>query len=138
MKNTTFSSKADTAYGKPVNPPVPYSGSFDAYENVGEIRSANDWPSDDEILALRNSERKAKAISKARVDALDAAGYKKPEANDPVQVFAAQVKTLKLAGKSEAKAIALATEILGYNADGYVVDESGNATSEKAVAVAAA
>jgi hypothetical protein len=133
MKSTAFKGDITTAYGKKLAKALNYSGSFDAYENIDEIRSEKDFPTDKEIVDFRNAERKANAVSQERNKVLEAAGIEKPQAKDPVVVYANFVKQLRLSGKSQKAADTMAVEILGYNADGYVVKD-GVVTEEKAKA----
>ena len=84
MKSETFEAVAETAYGKKLDTPIPYSGSFDAYEAYSELVAAKDELKNDEQVKVRNAERKANARQKALQAALDAAGIVKPTAeNDP-------------------------------------------------------
>lgn len=133
MKATPFKGDITTAYGKKLAKALSYSGSFDAYESIEEIRAEKDFPTDKEILDFRNAERKANAVSQERNKALEAAGYEKPQPKDPAVVYANFVKQLRLSGKSQKAADTMAVEILGYNADGYVVRD-GVVTEEKAKA----
>lgn len=113
MKTERFSGTIESAYGKPVSPAIKFDGTFDAYESVEEIRSKNDYPSDDEIVAFKNNQRKANSRQKAMQAALDAAGYEKPTLeNDRQLQVRTLVKVFLAAGKSEAEAIALAESTL--------------------------
>lgn len=113
MKSERFSGTIESAYGKPVTPAIKFDGTFDAYESVEEIRSKNDYPSDDEIVAFKNNQRKANARQKAMQAALDAAGYEKPTLeNDRALQVRTLVKVFLAAGKSEAEATALAESTL--------------------------
>jgi hypothetical protein len=113
MKNERFSGTIESAYGKPVTPALKFDGTFDAYESVEEIRVKNDYPSDDEIVAFKNNQRKANSRQKAMQAALDAAGYEKPTLeNDRALQVRTLVKVFLAAGKSEAEATALAESTL--------------------------
>lgn len=113
MKNERFSGTIESAYGKPVSPALKFDGTYDAYESVEEIKSKNDYPSDDEIVAFKNNQRKANARQKAMQAALDAAGYEKPTLeNDRALQVRTLVKVFLAAGKSEAEATALAESTL--------------------------
>ena len=88
MKNLKDTSVAYTIGGEPIATPVKYAFDYDAYETVEEIRAANDWLSDEEILKAVNAKRKNSARTKAQNAALDAAGIVKPtiETNDQLRL----------------------------------------------------
>jgi hypothetical protein len=136
MKTETYKGEITTFLGKKIVPALKYDGNFNAFTSADEIRLANEWPTEKEVIEWRNAERKAVAVSKSRAQILEDNGYEKPAANDPVVVFAGMVKTLKLAGKSEKAAVKQAQLMLGYNADGYVLGDDGQPTDVKATAQA--
>lgn len=78
MKTETLAGTIESAYGSKLPKSVSYSGSFEAYENVGEVKSANDMPSDDEVVSFRNTQRRNNRRQKLMQDALDAAGIVRP------------------------------------------------------------
>lgn len=88
MKTEKFSGSIENAYGKPLPSPVNFEGNYEAYESIDEIRSANDFPSNDDVVDFVNNKRKASARQKAMQSALDAAGYEKPtlETDEDLQV----------------------------------------------------
>jgi hypothetical protein len=114
MKAETFKGQVESAYGKVLPKAVAFQGSFDAYESIQEIKAANDYPSDEEVINFRNAQRKANARAKATVEALDAAGHTKPAADDPQVLLQNMIKTLILSGKDKDTAISLAERVLGY------------------------
>ncbi len=83
MKTEKFDGTVASAYGETLTKPVSFSGSFDAYETVDEIRAANDWPSDDDVIGFVNAKRKAAKRAAATTEALQAAGIEKPDPNTP-------------------------------------------------------
>ena len=113
MKSEKFSGTMESAYGKVLPNKVEFSGDFQAYENIQEIRDAKDEPSDDEVVSFVNSKRKAAARQKAMNTALDAAGIQKPTLEDPQVQLATIIKALVASGRSEAEATALAESTLG-------------------------
>ena len=113
MKSETFSGTMENAYGKVLPSKVNFSGSFDAYENIGEIKAANDLPSDDEVVSFTNSKRKASARQKAMNAALEAAGIQKPTLEDPQVQLATLIKVLVASGRTEEQATQLAKTTLG-------------------------
>ena len=86
MKTIKFEAEAEKAYGKSLDSPIKYAGEYTAYENVGEVRSANDMPSDTEVIKWRNTERKSKSRQAALTAALDAAGIIKPTLENDEQL----------------------------------------------------
>lgn len=90
MKAETFKGTVEQAYGEPLAGKLPngansltVEGSYQAYETVDEVRKANDWPSDDEILKVVNAKRKAAARAARTIEVLEAAGISKPDPNTP-------------------------------------------------------
>ena len=134
MKTVKFSGISRNAFGRVLETPVPFSGEREEYENIGEIRAANDYPSDAEIVKMRNGERAALATSAARASALEAAGVKAPAPTDPIVVFAGYVKNQMAAGRSLKKATKKAWLDLGYNAEGFECGPDGVSTGTKATA----
>lgn len=78
MKHETETTDTRTAHGKPLPAPIPYTFSWDVYENTAEQKAANDMLSDGEQLKARNAQKKANARTKALNAALEAAGIEKP------------------------------------------------------------
>ena len=113
MKQETLSGTMENAYGKPLKTAVKYSGPVDLYETPEEVKSANDWPSNDEIVKSVNEARKANQRQKLMKSALDAAGIQKPTLEDPEVQFSSMLKILIAAGKDEATAKQIANATLG-------------------------
>ena len=78
MKTETLSGTMDKAYGQALPSPITYSGTFEVYENSGEVKAANDMPSDEEVVQFRNSQRRNNARQKFMTEALNKAGIVKP------------------------------------------------------------
>jgi len=114
MKTTPFDGEVTQAYGKVLPTPVKFSGDFEAFENASEVRNASEWPSDKDIVAFVNAQRKANARAKATNEALQAAGIEKPAADDPQVVLRNMIKQLILAKKTPEQARQLAEGVLGY------------------------
>jgi hypothetical protein len=83
------------------------------------VRTANDWPSNDEIVNQVNANRKANERQKLMKAALDAAGIQKPTLEDPAEQYKQMVKILVLSGKDNATAEKIARASLGL-ADDFV------------------
>ena len=108
MKTETFSGTTSTAYGEPLDKPLPVVGTYEAFENKAEIIAANEMPSDDELVAFVNNKRKANARAKATQVALDKAGIAKPDPNSPEVLRKTAIATLvKLYGMDEAVAASI-------------------------------
>lgn len=78
MKDETKTGETSIAYGKKLDAPVKFDYSWKAYENIDEVKAANDLLTDSEIVKFRNDQRQANARNKAQVAALDALGIVKP------------------------------------------------------------
>ena len=103
-----------SAYGKTVSPAVAYEASFDAFENLAEMRDKGAYPSEAEILKLKNDKEKAKARQAAMNAALEAAGYEKPTLETDAQFrLETLYKVFVAAGKSPEEARAIASTTLG-------------------------
>ena len=113
MKNERLSGTIENAYGKALKTPVKYDGPVSLYEKPEEVKEANDWPSNDEIVNYVNANRKANERQKSMKAALDAAGIQKPTLEDPEEQFKQMVKILTTAGKDEATAKQIANATLG-------------------------
>lgn len=61
-----------------------FAGETEAYDNIAEVRAANDYPKDDEVVKFRNTQRKANERQRAMLATVTAAGLVQPTAeNDP-------------------------------------------------------
>lgn len=114
MKTEQFKATTETAYGKPLPSPIAYEGKYDAFESIDEVRTRNEFPSDEEVVTFVNSKRKAAARQKALTAALSDNGYEKPTLENDTQL---QLRTLArvfiASGKSEAEARQIASATLG-------------------------
>lgn len=115
MKTETYSGTMENAYGSPLPSPVKFNGSFNSYETIEEVRTANEFPSDKEIVAFVNSKAKANERQKSMTAALTAAGIQKPTLEDPAVQYRDMVKILTVSGKSQAEAEKIATAALGHS-----------------------
>lgn len=126
MIQKTFKSTAYTAYKKKLEKPLQYGGDFKAYETIEEVRAANDYPNDRDIVRLKNAQQKAKALAAAKTAALDAIGIVKPTLENDDQLKLREfVKVLMSSKKYTMDAArALAATTLGIEwADGDDEDE---------------
>jgi hypothetical protein len=113
MKTEKFSGVMENAYGKVLPEKLKFSGTFEAFENVDEVRAANEFPDDKEVVAWANGKRKASARQKSMNAVLESAGITKPTLEDPQVQLAGMVKILVANGRSEEDAITLAETTLG-------------------------
>ena len=114
MKDETKSSETSTAYGKKLDTPIPFTFSWKAYENIEEVKAANDLPSDEEVVKFRNNQKELSARGKALTAALDAAGYKKPTIENDEQLRLREMFKVLMASKkyTEEQARTLASTTL--------------------------
>lgn len=113
MKTETFTAEASSGRGKTFDKPLQYGGEYEVYESPDEIRQRNDWPSDDDVLEYRNTQRKLAARNKALNQALDDAGIEKQTINNSESLrLAGMVRILMAAGDSEEEATATAKRTL--------------------------
>lgn len=113
MKTETFSGTVENAYGQALTAPIKFSGSFDAFESIEEVKEKNEYPKDSEIVNFVNAKSKASKRQAAMTAALDAAGITKPDLSDSGVQLKTMVKVLVAAGKSEAEATQIAKVTLG-------------------------
>jgi hypothetical protein len=113
MKTETFKGTIESAYGRTLPNKLTFSGEFEAYETVDELKAANKYPSDDDIVSFVNAKEKANARQKAMTETLSAAGIEKPTMDDPQVQLATIIKALRASGRSEDEAISLAEATLG-------------------------
>jgi hypothetical protein len=113
MKTETFKGTIESAYGRTLPNKLTFSGEFEAYETVDELRAANKYPSDDDIVSFVNAKEKSNARQKAMNETLNAAGIEKPTMDDPQVQLATIIKALRASGRSEEEAISLAEGTLG-------------------------
>ncbi|MGV1006918.1 MAG: hypothetical protein ACOYEV_19630 [Candidatus Nanopelagicales bacterium] len=114
MKSETYKGTISQAYGQTLSKSIEFNGSYDAFENIEEVKAKNEFPSDDEIVSFVNARNKANARQKSMTAALDAAGIQKPTLeNDADLRLKTMVKTLVASGKSQEEAESLAKTLLG-------------------------
>ena len=123
MKTMSETTETKTAYGKALDTAIPYTFTYEAYDDKAEFIAAKAELTVDEQMKVRNREALAKARSAALTAALTAAGHKKPTSEDPQVALREMVKTLtnvidpKTGQKkfTEAKARELASMTLGID-----------------------
>ena len=114
MKKVTGTGTIETAYGQPVNPPIPYEFEYDAYESFEEAARANALLNNKEHLNAVNNKEKASARSAKVTLILDEKGIKKPTLeNNPDLQLKTLVSVLVAAGRSEEDAMQVAKMTLG-------------------------
>lgn len=116
MKTVKFTAIAKTAWGKPLSKDkwVKYGGEYQAFTEAPEIRAIGEWPSDADVVKLKNAQRRAAAKQKEMGLALVALGYVKPDLENSTLIQLKTVyKALISAGKSHAEARATAAAAIG-------------------------
>lgn len=86
MENKTVSGVMENAYGKPLAAPIAFEGEYTAYASFQEVVDAKDELKPEEVVKVRNEQRKAAARQKAMQAALDAAGIVKPTLENDEQL----------------------------------------------------
>lgn len=113
MKKVTVKGKVSKFYGKAITPALPFVAEYAAYETRSEVEANQDLPKDEEIVDMRNGERKSKAVQAARAAVVEAAGIVKPDLkNSPQLRLRAMAKVFVANGSTEAEARALASATL--------------------------
>ena len=124
MKVTKFDGTMERAYNYPLSKlktednsqlpdSLPFSGEFDAFENIGEVNAANEYPKDADIVDFVNNKRKANARQKAMQAVLDSFKVIKPTMKNDEQLQLKTVYDAIMAGgkrtHEQARAIAATT-----------------------------
>jgi hypothetical protein len=116
MKTEAFDGVIENFYGKPLPTALTYATSYDKFENADEVRAANSWPKDSDVVDFVNARAKATARQKAMQAAVDAAGIIKPTLeNDDQMKLREMARILVAAGKSEQEARDIASATLGLS-----------------------
>lgn len=106
-KTETGKATVATAFGETLPKAIEYTFSYVALENVEQVRQAEEFPTDEDIVEYVNNKRKANARQKALLDALEAAGYKKP--SSAMSPWDKMVKLLTANGRTQSEAEQIAT-----------------------------
>jgi len=114
MKTQEFKGTIKTHAGKSITPALEYSGSASLYESADEVRAANKWPGDADIVEFLNADILNKTRTATVQATLEAAGYQKigKRLADADYRFNMFVKTLVADGRSLAEAQELAKSLL--------------------------
>jgi hypothetical protein len=115
----TGKATAKTAYGKVLDEAIPYEYSWDAYENIDEVRAAKDELTDAEVVKVRNTERQNNSRQAKLTAELTARNILKPTLeNDEQHRLKEMLKVLMSSKKySEDEARELAATTLGLTWD---------------------
>lgn len=119
MIKKTGKATAKTAYGKVLDEAIPYEYSWDAYENIDEVRAAKDELTDAEVVKVRNTERQNNSRQAKLTAELTARNILKPTLeNDEQHRLKEMLKVLMSSKKySEDEARELAATTLGLSWD---------------------
>jgi len=125
MVTKTFKSTALAAYKKKLDTPLKYGGDYQAFENIGEVRAQNSYPSDKDVVKFLNAKAKAKARAAAMTAALEAIGIVKPTLENDDQMKLREFVKVLLSSKkyTEEDARTLAATTLGIAWEGDEDDE---------------
>lgn len=115
MEQKKGESVATTAWGEKLDKPVTYQYSWTAFENMSELRAANAYPSDDDVVKFVNAARQTSERQKAWAATMDALGKVKPTAENNEQVRLRDMYKVLMTSKrySESQARELAASTLG-------------------------
>jgi len=117
MKLITFDGTIETAFGKKLDTPLTFTAQCKEYDattdGAAELKAANEWPTDSDIVEFVNARAKATARQKATTETIKAAGIVKPTAeNDADLRLATMAKMIRLDDPTltEEQALALALQ----------------------------
>ena len=109
-----FEGTIENAYGKALATPLAYQAEYEKLDSIVEVKAANEYPKDTDVVNFVNARRKAAARQKAMNAALAAAGIVAPTLeNDDQLKLREMVKILRAAGKAETEARSIASVTLG-------------------------
>lgn len=128
MKKKVFGGVIRSAHGKPLSElavkegfqPLPasvkYSTHVMEYETPEELRAANDWPKDADIVKMKNRDKKANERQKAMAAKLEELGVIKPTTENDPQLRLERMRDLYIDnGLSEEEAREKASASLGID-----------------------
>ena len=95
MKTEKFSGSIGSFLGEKLPKELKFAGTYEAYESYEEVKTANDLPTNDEVVDYRNTQRKNNARQKTMQDTLTENGYVKPDPNNPVVVAQTMIRNLE-------------------------------------------
>lgn len=82
METKTGKASVGSAYGIKLDKPIEFSFKYQALNTPEEVRAAQEWPSDADIVEIVNVARANNARQKEQKVVLEAAGYKQPTLKD--------------------------------------------------------
>lgn len=105
MEHIKKTAKVETAYGKTLAEPIEFDYEYDELGEKDEI-PAKEMPDEKDLRSFVNQKRNAAARSKAQNTALDAAGIKKPTAEDADFRLKTTADMIQAADKSLSREVA--------------------------------
>ena len=127
MRTLKFDGTISSAFSQKLATPLKFEGEYEAFgpdksnyltadwdSALVEIRQANEFPSNEEIVNFINNKRLANARQKEMQSTLDANGVKRPNLEDEKFRFDQMVKILMASKMSEAEAKVTAATALNY------------------------
>lgn len=111
MKQVKFEGSVEEYQGKKLPAAIPFSGVADNYENIGELKTSEDWPNDSDILKFVNRGK----VTSAKAAAYQAATKELKTAYEASDEYKRKnfIESAVAAGASVEQAEALATQFLG-------------------------
>lgn len=115
MERKTATATVTQAYGKTLDKPITFEYGWDAYSNYAEVEAANDNLTNDEVVKVRNEQRKIASRQKTQTEQLTANGIVKPTLENDPQFRLRQMFNTIMANKthSEEAARKAASDLLG-------------------------
>lgn len=95
MKSETFKGSVGSAYGEKLPKDIEFSYTVENFENYNELEAAKEVPSNQDVVDFVNVRRKNNERAKAMTAALEAAGYSKPDPNDPIVAAQTMIRNIE-------------------------------------------
>ena len=95
MKQETFKGSVGSAYGEKLPKEIEFSYSVNQFENYNELTQQSAVPSNQDIVDFVNTRNKNNERAKAMTAALEAAGYSKPDPNDPIVAANTMIRNIE-------------------------------------------
>lgn len=110
MKSFSDSGKVEEFQGKKLDKAIEYTFSTELFENIGELKQSEEWPSDSDILKMVNNKRKTAAKASAYQGATEA--LRNEYNNSDEKKWKDLVAAVIASGKDKAAAEAFAESVM--------------------------
>jgi hypothetical protein len=128
MRTLKFDGTISSAFSQKLDTPIKFKGEYEAFgpdkdtylsadwdSALTEIRAANEYPSNEEIVNFINNKRLANARQQKMTEVLKENGIERPNLEtSPKFRYDTMVKTLLASGMTEAEARVTAATVLKY------------------------